>query len=1074
MPEDTEPKSTADGGDVEMKVEDTPVPAPVPAPTTTPSVDAGAETEAQVGSSTAAPEENENDKDSKAASPTKEKAPKAGPGRRKGKDAAKTEALQAANQMILDDKKAGMKDRFDYLVSQSEIFAHFMGRKPELKDRTGKRRRMTEKEEDDLLLKEEQGVEDATVTKAVTRLDKQPPNITAVMRPYQLEGLNFLISLYERSINGILADEMGLGKTLQTISMFAFLRLFRNIHGPHLVIAPKSTLGNWENECAKWCPEIKTLKFMGDQEQRNRLIHEEMVAGKFDVLITSYEMVVKEKNAFSKFTWRYLVIDEAHRIKNEKSILSQVVRVFNCQNRLLITGTPLQNNLRELWALLNFLLPDIFSSAEVFDDWFASVEKEDDGKGNSEAGSKNEIVSQLHAVLKPFLIRRLKSDVATDLPPKQESVILTPLTPLQATLYKNLIKKDIDAINGQGGDRVRLLNILMQLRKCVNHPYLFDGVEDRSLDPFGEHLIQNCGKLRILDKLLPKLKADGHRILIFSQMTRVLDILEDYCSASMRDYAYCRIDGNTDGDSRDAQIEEFNRPGSEKFIFLLSTRAGGLGINLASADTVILYDSDWNPQVDLQAMDRAHRIGQKRVVKVFRLITEKSVEERIYRKALEKLRLDSIVIQQGRLAESKKNLGKDEVLEMIRYGAETLFNTTNVDDIKDEDIDLILARGKSKTEEINAEIAKLGAGQFNMASFKMDNVYDIDDGEATTAAPTSAFILDVGKRERRVLYDEANVPAAPRPAKSKNRIKLPKEPVFADFQFFNTDRLRELYEQEREVIEDYNQKADEAAREGKSPPEAPNPDDILTEEEQIERAALLDEGFSNWNKREFLAFCRACERHGRKNLEAIWQDMGETKTFEEVKAYSESFWKKGPSHLENWAKIKKSIEEGEVKIVRRQEMEKALALKCERYEDPWRELEIAYAGNRGKAFTEEEDRWLVCMTWRLGYGRWEELKLEARRAWQFRFDWFFKSRSPAELRRRVEVLIRVVEKENEEIAEQEKEAEKRRKAAKKGAEKRKLLADAKKAEPTVNVPSGAATPGPSPSPTKKRKLDITL
>ena len=433
-----------------------------------------------------------------------------------------------------------------------------------------------------------------------------------------------MIQLCHNGINGILADEMGLGKTLQTISLLGYMKHYKNSPGPHIVIAPKSTISNWMAEFQRWCPSLKAICLLGQKEERQAFVKEVLMGGDWNVCVTSYEMCLLERSALKKFNWRYLVIDEAHRIKNEKSKLSEIVREFRTANRLLITGTPLQNNLHELWALLNFLLPDIFNSSEDFDSWFNSSSCLGDGD--------NSLITRLHSILRPFLLRRLKSDVEKSLPPKKETKLYVGLSKLQREWYTKILMKDIDVINGAGKvERMRLMNILMQLRKCANHPYLFDGVEPGPPYTTDQHLVDASGKMVVLDRLLPKLQSQGSRVLIFSQMTRMLDILEDYCQ--WRNYQYCRLDGSTPHDIRQESILAFNKEESEKFIFLLSTRAGGLGINLATADIVILYDSDWNPQVDLQAMDRAHRIGQKKEVKVIRMITDSTIEERIVERA---------------------------------------------------------------------------------------------------------------------------------------------------------------------------------------------------------------------------------------------------------------------------------------------------------------------------------------------------------------------------------------------------------------------------------------------------------
>ena len=314
---------------------------------------------------------------------------------------------------------------------------------------------------------------------------------------------------------------MGLGKTLQTISFLGYLRYVKGINGPHIVIVPKSTLDNWCREFNKWTPEVDVFVLQGVKETRTKTINDRLFSFNFDVCITSYEMVIREKAQLRKIAWQYIIVDEAHRIKNEDSTLSQIIRLFHSRNRLLITGTPLQNNLHELWALLNFILPDVFADSEAFDQWFEGGSEDD----------QDTVVQQLHKVLRPFLLRRVKADVEKSLLPKKEINLYIGMSEMQVKWYQKLLEKDIDAVNGAVGKRegkTRLLNIVMQLRKCCNHPYLFEGAEPGPPYTTDEHLVYNCGKMVILDKLLKRLQSQGSRVLIFSQMSRMLDILEDY------------------------------------------------------------------------------------------------------------------------------------------------------------------------------------------------------------------------------------------------------------------------------------------------------------------------------------------------------------------------------------------------------------------------------------------------------------------------------------------------------------------------------------------------------------------
>ncbi|KAK8507090.1 hypothetical protein V6N13_069881 [Hibiscus sabdariffa] len=927
------------------------------------------------------------------------------------------ELLDAQNASIDADMNNKGKGRLKYLLQQTELFAHFSKTDQSLSQKKVKGRgrhasKVTEEEEDEEYLKEE---EDGL--SGNTRLVTQPTCIQGKMRDYQLAGLNWLIRLYENGINGILADEMGLGKTLQTISLLGYLHEYRGITGPHMVVAPKSTLGNWVNEIRRFCPVLRTVKFLGNPEERRYIREELLVAGKFDVCVTSFEMAIKEKTALRRFSWRYIIIDEAHRIKNENSLLSKTMRLYNTNYRLLITGTPLQNNLHELWALLNFLLPEIFSSAETFDEWF-QISGEND---------EQEVVQQLHKVLRPFLLRRLKSDVEKGLPPKKETILKVGMSQMQKHYYRALLQKDLEVVNA-GGERKRLLNIAMQLRKCCNHPYLFQGAEPGPPYTTGDHLITNAGKMVLLDKLLPKLKERDSRVLIFSQMTRLLDILEDYLM--FRGYQYCRIDGNTGGDDRDASIEAFNKPGSEKFVFLLSTRAGGLGINLATADVVILYDSDWNPQVDLQAQDRAHRIGQKKEVQVFRFCTEYTIEEKVIERAYKKLALDALVIQQGRLAE-QKTVNKDELLQMVRFGAEMVFSSKD-STITDEDIDRIIAKGEAATAELDAKMKKFTE---DAIKFKMDDtaeLYDFDDDKDENKIDFKKIATDnwiePPKRERKRNYSESEyfkqTLRQGGPAKPKEP-RIPRMPQLHDFQFFNTQRLSELYEKEVRYLMQAHQKnqvkdtIDEAEPEGGDP---------LTAEELEEKEHLLEEGFSSWSRRDFNTFIRACEKYGRTDIKGIASEM-EGKTEEEVQRYAKVF-KERYKELNDYDRIIKNIERGEARITRKDEIMKAIGKKLDRYKNPWLEMKIQYGQNKGKLYNEECDRFMICMIHKLGYGNWDELKAAFRTSPLFRFDWFVKSRTTQELTRRCDTLIRLVEKENQESDERERQARKEKKLAK--------------------------------------------
>ena len=886
--------------------------------------------------------------------------------------------------------------------------------------RQSARRRKTEKEEDAELLNDEEEDDDLRTTV----FTESPLFINGTLREYQVQGLNWLISLHENSISGILADEMGLGKTLQTISFLGYLRYVQGIEGPHIVIVPKSTLDNWNREFKRWTSDVNVFILQGDKEHRAKLVNERLLACDFDVCITSYEMVIREKSQLRKIAWQYVIVDEAHRIKNEDSMLSQIIRVFHSRNRLLITGTPLQNNLHELWALLNFLLPDVFADSQVFDQWF-----------ESQGSDQDKVVQQLHKVLSPFLLRRVKSDVEKSLLPKKEINVYVGMSEMQIRWYQKLLEKDIDAVNGAAGKRegkTRLLNIVMQLRKCCNHPYLFEGAEPGPPYTTDEHLVFNAGKMIILDKLLKRMKEQGSRVLIFSQMSRMLDILEDYCL--FREYEYCRIDGSTAHEDRINAIDEYNKEDSEKFIFLLTTRAGGLGINLTTADIVVLYDSDWNPQADLQAMDRAHRIGQTKQVMVFRFVTDNAIEEKVLERAAQKLRLDQLVIQQGRASQNAaKNAAtsKDELLKMIQHGASDIFENSKKGTITEDAIEDILKRGEERTAELNTRYSKLGLD--DLQKFTSDSSAYEWNGEdfAKRNKSNNGFAwINPSKRERKEqTYSIDSYYKDILQTKATSSVKLPRPPKqinALDFQFYDK-RLMEIQEKEMNYyrkqigykfsINEIMSTDDNETKEQKRKRLNQEIEDAvpLIEEEEQERAEMAKHGFSNWSKRDFTNFIHQCVKYGRDNYRAIAREFDD-KTEEDVKEYSEVFWQRY-KEVEGYDRYLNQIEQGEERIRKLLLQKKLLRQKIENYKAPLNEMHISYPVNTAKkVYSEEEDRFLLIQVDCLGLDAehlWERVRDRIKKSPMFRFDWFFLSRTPVELSRRCATLLLAITREFE-------------------------------------------------------------
>ncbi|XP_016356002.1 lymphocyte-specific helicase-like [Sinocyclocheilus anshuiensis] len=597
---------------------------------------------------------------------------------------------------------------------------------------------------------------------------QQPKLFTGgVMRWYQVEGIEWLRMLWENGINGILADEMGLGKTIQCIAHIAMM-VEKKVLGPFLVVAPLSTLPNWISEFKRFTPEVSVLLYHGSQKERMDLVKQiRQTQGPLrmcPVVVTSFEIAMRDRKLLQRFHWNYMIVDEGHRIKNLNCRLVQELKMLMTDNKLLLTGTPLQNNLSELWSLLNFLLPDVFDDLKSFESWFDISTITSDAENIVANEREQNILHMLHQILTPFLLRRLKSDVTLEVPPKKEIVVYAPLTNKQEAFYLAIVNKTIAKLLGQEKDdlapvpltssgrpkrrtrkvvdysesntdsvkdlekylekvqkdmesqassspvvdvfmpvnaqvNLKLQNILMLLKRCCNHAYLIEYPLDPATGEFkiDEQLVETSGKFLILDRMLPELKKRGHKVLIFSQMTSILDILMDYCY--LRCYEYSRLDGSMSYTDRDENMKKFSSD-PEVFLFLLSTRAGGLGINLTAADTVIIFDSDWNPQADLQAQDRCHRIGQTKPVMVYRLITANTIDEKILERASAKRKLEKMVIHKNKFKGSKAELNQtkscvdvSELVELLKSrDYDGAVKGTKGKVISDKDLEILLDR----------------------------------------------------------------------------------------------------------------------------------------------------------------------------------------------------------------------------------------------------------------------------------------------------------------------------------------------------------------------------------------------
>lgn len=578
-------------------------------------------------------------------------------------------------------------------------------------------------------------------------LRTQPELLTGgELMEYQMDGVNWLYYMFVKQQNAILADDMGLGKTIQVIGLIATLK---QKHGcwPFLIVAPNSTVPNWRREIKSWTPGIRVVTYFGSQFSRQTACAYEMFPGggnklRCHVVVASYESMVDDesKRVLTKIRWAGLVVDEGQRLKNDRSQLYERLVRMRFDFKLLLTGTPLQNNIRELFNLIQFLDPS--KDAEDLEAQYGELTKEN--------------IRSLHEMIRPFFLRRTKGEVLPFLPPMVQIIVPVSMSVVQKKLYKSILGKNPQLIKmickRQPGqlkktDRHNLNNILVQLRKCLCHPFIYNrDIEEQTPDPTlaHHHLVAASGKLQLLELMLPKLRERGHRVLIFSQFLENLDIVEDFLVGL--ELKYCRLDGKLTARQKQQQIDEFNEPGSPYFAFLLSTRSGGVGINLATADTVIIMDPDFNPKQDMQALSRAHRIGQKNTVLVFHMTTKGSVEEKIMQKGKKKLALDHVLIERMEADEDEEDLES-----ILRHGAAALFDNEDSTDVHydSESIDRLLDRSQAeKAVQVNKDTAPSTEPQFNFARVWQNDRATLEEVTETEDLPADSLLWDKILRER--------------------------------------------------------------------------------------------------------------------------------------------------------------------------------------------------------------------------------------------------------------------------------------------------------------------------------------
>uniref|UniRef100_A0A8I5U6V5 Proliferation-associated SNF2-like protein n=1 Tax=Pongo abelii TaxID=9601 RepID=A0A8I5U6V5_PONAB len=676
--------------------------------------------------------------------------------------------------------------RLQHLLEKSNIYSKFLLTKMEQQQlEEQKKKEKLERKKESLKVKKDKNSIDASEEKPVMRKKRgredESYNISEVMSKEEIlsvakknkkenedensSSTNLCVEDLQKNkdSNSIIKDR--LSETVRQNTKFFFDPVRKCNGQPVPFQQPKHFTGGvmrwYQVEGMEWL-RIPTMLYHGTQEERQKLVRNiykrKGTLQIHPVVITSFEIAMRDRNALQHCYWKYLIVDEGHRIKNMKCRLIRELKRFNADNKLLLTGTPLQNNLSELWSLLNFLLPDVFDDLKSFESWFDITSLSETAEDIIAKEREQNVLHMLHQILTPFLLRRLKSDVALEVPPKREVVVYAPLSKKQEIFYTAIVNRTIANMFGSSEketielsptgrpkrrtrksinyskidgfpneleklisqiqpevDRERtvvevnipvesevnlkLQNIMMLLRKCCNHPYLIEYPIDPVTQEFkiDEELVTNSGKFLILDRMLPELKKRGHKVLLFSQMTSMLDILMDYCH--LRDFNFSRLDGSMSYSEREKNMHSFNTD-PEVFIFLVSTRAGGLGINLTAADTVIIYDSDWNPQSDLQAQDRCHRIGQTKPVVVYRLVTANTIDQKIVERAAAKRKLEKLIIHknhfkggQSGLNLSKNFLDPKELMELLKsrdYEREIKGSREKV--ISDKDLELLLDR----------------------------------------------------------------------------------------------------------------------------------------------------------------------------------------------------------------------------------------------------------------------------------------------------------------------------------------------------------------------------------------------